>query len=411
MARIRVAHPGSNHLAYHLVAALQALGHETEFRTGIFYVPDSRLGRAVAALPAALGSRVERELRRRSNAAVDPTRVRLHPLPELVYVAAARAGMRAPRLDRVIAWRERRFDGWVARGIIDDRPDIFIGHDGAALHGLRAARAAGSVAVLNQAIGHIKSGLEILRAEAALHPEFADTLPVNPLAETVLRSTEEALAADRLLAGSDYVRDTLVAHGVEAGRIAVLPYGVDTERFRPGQREQDGVFRILFVGQISQRKGIKYLLEAVRRLKLPQAELVLVGGIAGSGDGLRPYAGLFRHVRHVPYHEVHRLYQQADLFVYPSLHEGSAFATYEALASGLPVVATPNTGAVLRDGEEGFLVPIRDVEALMERIECLYRDPALRRGLGAQARRRAEAYTWADYRRRLGGIVESWLTP
>src|SRR5262249_8217957 len=141
--------------------------------------------------------------------------------------------------------------------------------------------------------------------------------------------------------------------------------GVDVARFRPGGPRPRGQFRILFVGTLSQRKGIRYLLEAARRLRLPDAELVLAGRMVGSETAFAPYRDVFRHVTHVPYHEVHALYQDADVFVYPSLHEGSAFAVFEALASGLPVICTPNTGSVVRDGVEGFLVPVRDVDAIM----------------------------------------------
>lgn len=406
--KIRVTHPGSNHLAYHLVAALQGLGHDCDFWTGVFYWPESRVGHLLQRLPPRWAGRIERELKRRSHASVDPARVHLHPLPELIYVAAARYGLPLDRLGRVIAWRERRFDDWICRGLNRDRPQVLIGHDASTLGAFRRAEALAVFKVLNQVIGQIRVGLETLREEAALVPEFADSLPVSPPPEVVEGCTAEALAADRLLAGSEYVRDTLVQIGVDRARIDLIPYGVDCERFRPVPRANDGCFRILFVGQLSQRKGIKYLLEAVRRLKLPNAELVLVGGVVGSGKGLAPYREHFRHVTHVPYHEVHALYQQADLFVYPSLHEGSAFATYEAMASGLPVIATPNTGAPIRDGEEGYVVPIRDVETLMQRIETLYRDADLRRELGRAARVRATGFTWADYRRRLAQAIERW---
>ena len=137
---------------------------------------------------------------------------------------------------------------------------------------------------------------------------------------------------------------------------------------------------------------------------------MLVGRYVGSPTAFAAYEGLFRHVAHVPYHEVHRLYADADLFVYPSLHEGSAFATYEALASGLPVIATPNTGSVVRDGVDGFLVPPRDVEALMARIELLYRDPDRRAAMAASARTRAEAFTWTAYRRRLAAVFDGLVS-
>ena len=96
--------------------------------------------------------------------------------------------------------------------------------------------------------------------------------------------------------------------------------------------------------------------------------------------------------------------------VYPSLHEGSAFATYEALASGLPVIATPNTGSVVRDGIDGYLVPVRDVAALMEKIELLYRDAQRRAAMGAAARQRALEFTWRAYRARLAALFDGFVS-
>jgi alpha-maltose-1-phosphate synthase len=211
-----------------------------------------------------------------------------------------------------------------------------------------------------------------------------------------------------VLAPSDYVRRTLIAQGVAPERIALVPFGVRIERFRPPERpREDGVFRLLYVGQISQRKGIKYLLEAVKRLALPGLELVLVGGIVGSGAGLAPYQGCFRHVPNVPHAEVQRLFQSADLFVYPSLHEGSALAIFEAMASGLPVITTENAGSMVRDGIDGHLVPLRDPDAIAARIAELHADPARRHGMAASARRRAEQFTWGHYRERLGTVLDA----
>jgi starch synthase len=162
---------------------------------------------------------------------------------------------------------------------------------------------------------------------------------------------------------------------------------------------------VLFVGHLSQRKGIGYLLEAFRSLKLPNAELVLMGGLAGGGQGLAKYRDSFRHVAPVPHAELPEYYQQADIFVLPSLYEGSALVIYEALASGLPVITTPNSGSVVRDGMEGFVVPIRDARAVAEKIARLYEDRALCQATGAQARRRAEEFPWSAYRRRLAEFI------
>ncbi len=408
--RVLVHHPGSNHLAYNLVGGLQAEGYDAWFDTGFFYDPGGGLARAVAALPTVLRGRVERELRRRSNALVDPRRVRVWPWAELAYVATARAGLSGTRLAAAIGWRNEAMDRLVARRLRRDPARVVIGHDGSALHAARVARATGGLAVLNQVIGHLEHGLELGREEAERAPQFAESMPGSP-GWVIARHRAELAETDRVIVPSDYVHDTLTARGVPAAKIATIPYGVDVERFRPPVSPPPaGRFRVLFAGHLSQRKGIGYLLEAARRLRrLPGFELVLVGRMIGAAAAFAPYEGLFRHVPHVPFHEVHRLFQDAEIFAYPSLHEGSAFVTYEALASGLPVVTTPNAGAVVRDGIEGYLVPIRDVDALVDRIERLHADPALRATMAEAARRRALDFTWIAYRRRVAAQLDAWL--
>jgi glycosyltransferase involved in cell wall biosynthesis len=401
-----VGHPGSNHLAYQMVAALQQAGYDTSFETGLFWTGTGLLPRLTGLLPSALRDRIERELKRRSHPGVDPARVSFQPAPELMYVASTRLKLSAERQLAAIAWRNDVFDAQFAQRVLAERPRFTIGHDSSALAAQRATQSYGGLAILNQVIGHIRSGLDLFAEEARLAPEFAETLPLPP-ARVIEQCATEAREADRVIVPSDYVRDTVVAHGTEAARVFVLPYGVDTRRFRPPERprEPDGKFRVLFVGALTQRKGIKYLLEAAKRADIKGLELVCVGKLAGDAAAFAPYADVFRHVRHVPFHEVHLLFQTADVFAYPSLHEGSAFASYEALASGLPVVCTPNTGSVVRDGIEGYIVPVRDVEALVERLRRLARDPDLRARMALAARTRAEDFTWTHY----GARLATWL--
>ncbi len=410
-ARGLVGHPGSNHLAYQLVAALQKAGFDVGFETGLFWTGTGLLPKLTALLPGTLRAKVERELKRRSHAGVDPASVAFQPVPELMYVAATRLKLSAERQLAAIAWRNDVFDAQFAQRVLAERPAFTIGHDSSALAAQRATQSYGGLAILNQVIGHIRSGLDLFAEEARLAPEFAETLPLPP-ARVIEQCGIEAREADRVIVPSDYVRDTMIANGTDPSRIFVLPYGVDTQRFRPPEapRAPDGKFRVLFVGALTQRKGIKYLLEAAKRADIPGLELVCVGKLTGDPAAYGPYEKHFRHVRHVPFHEVHRLFQTADAFAYPSLHEGSAFATYEALASGLPVVCTPNTGSVVREGSEGFLVPVRDVDALVERLRLLARDGDLRARMAKAARARAEEFTWAHYGQRLSAWLGAQLS-
>ena len=403
--RIVVSHGGSNPLAYQVVSILAERGYPYRFETG-FYYREGALAAALGTLPTSLRGRVDRQLRRRRRDGIDSARVGLHPWPELLYIAATRLGLPEPYRSRLRVGRAIAVDRHVARILPSLRPERVLSFDTFALHTLRAARGLGVPSILSQCTGHLADALAIYREELALNPDFADTLATDTPPEVVERCAAEAREADRVLAPSAYVRATLERHGVEPGRIVDLPYGVDTERFRPpATARADSPFRVLYVGQIGQKKGIKYLLEAMRRLDLPDAELLLVGTVVGNGAGLVPYRDGYRHIAGVPYHEVHGLFQDADLFVYPSLHEGSPFAVLEAMASGLPVITTPNAGTHVRDHVDGFVLPIRDTDGMMARIEELYRDRDLRLAMGRAARERACGFTWERYGAGLDAVL------
>jgi glycosyltransferase involved in cell wall biosynthesis len=166
---------------------------------------------------------------------------------------------------------------------------------------------------------------------------------------------------------------------------------------------------VAFAGQIGLRKGIPYLLDAFHGLERLNCRLLLIGQVLGDGQWLAKYDGHYEHVPFVPRAELARYLRRADVFVYPSLREGSALAIYEALASGLPVITTPNSGSVVRDTIEGFVIAPGDVDALADRIEQLVVNEDLRTAMGEAARKRAEEYSWSNYHRRLVAVIREAL--
>jgi glycosyltransferase involved in cell wall biosynthesis len=404
-----VSHPGHLLVAYQAAQALQEAGLLDYFETG-FYYKNSRFSRfLLSLLPQQVAAWLLKQLRRRVHEGLSSQRIKTHPAAEIFYVMFARLHFLKALSEKIIRSRNEYFDSVVAHVVRKLRPHAVICYDSCALKTFEAAREVGTLCILDQVIGHIKTGASILSEERQLHPEFADTIPETTAEWALKRCTLEATAADRIIAASEYVRDSLIMNGVSPSKIKLCPYGVDTERFRPVEKIDNRPFQILFVGQLSQRKGIKYLLEAFKRLHLEKAELVLMGGMTGSGAGLKSYEGFFKHISHVPYSELPQYYQSADIFVYPSLHEGSALAIYEALASGLPVITTQNSGSVVQDGVEGFIVPIRDIEALQKKILLLYHNKNLRNRMSRQARKRAESFTWEAYRQRLASLVQQFI--
>ncbi|HZX31373.1 MAG TPA: glycosyltransferase family 4 protein, partial [Rhodocyclaceae bacterium] len=288
------------------------------------------------------------------------------------------------------------------------KPDVVICYDSCALHTFGACREAGSVAVLDQTACLPSHGADILREEVRLHGEAIDAMNVPEWLAELCR--QEALAADWVLAPSKLVRDGLIANGVPMERIAMLHYGVDVERFHPSVgRRKEGPFRVLYVGRLSRPKGVRYLLQAFSELALDNAELLMVGTVTDAEDILERYRGVFRHVSQVPSREIQAWFQTADIFVFPSLLEGMPLVVLEAMATGLPVITTENAASVVRDGIDGYVVPIRDVETLKDKIRALYLDRGLREQMGRQARLRAESFTWDAYGKGLCSLVEGWV--
>ena len=218
------------------------------------------------------------------------------------------------------------------------------------------------------------------------------------------RDHEKYQLADLILVPSIFARDAVLALGAPPERVTVVPYGVDASWLDEVPRPQPG--RVLFVGAVGLRKGVPYLAEAMRILRRRgvKCEVRVVGPVEPELAANPAFEGP-TYVGSVPRSEMRREFLQADLFVLPSVAEGSATVTYEALACGLPVVTTHNAGSVVRDGADGFIVPIRDAKTLADRIEEIVSNRELRGRLSAQARERAREYTWERYGERLIAAV------
>ncbi len=403
-----VAHPGTQH-SYETALAVQDAGLLRRYITGFYYKPEGAIGCGLRLLPASIRSKAERAFGRRHKDGLDPGRIQTCPALELVCAAARRLAASPGFTYDVRRWRNDWFDGLVARILAREEPAAVLCFNDCAQKTFRRAKSLNVLCILDQTIAHVRTALRLESEEGDRFSDFAEGPRAEAVEWIVARSSAELSLADLVLAGSEYVKTSLIEQGVDPARVVVMPYGVDTERFRPARRPADGAFRLLFVGQINRRKGIQYLLEAVKQLKLSGMELVLVGNPAGAEKGLARYRDYFTHVPNMPHDEVHTVFQRGDVFVYPSLHEGSALAIYEALASGLAVITTPNSGSVVRDGIDGFIVPIRDVEALKEKILLLYANTGLREEMARNARQRVEEFTWKAYRRRLGTLLQRLL--
>ncbi len=280
------------------------------------------------------------------------------------------------------------------------RADVVVASYHVAWPAFKRARELGRRTVLNYPIAHHRWQYRFFESRARQYPEFAAALPrFGDIASHGAALDREIELADMILVGSSFVRDTFISEGVAPEKMRVIPYGADTKRFSPPTAPRTAAaFRALFVGQIGERKGVSHLLQAYRAFRKPDTELHLVGDYVHGSEAYRSYGDLYRHTPNVPQPQLAEIFRGADVFVFPTLVEGMPMVVLEAMASGLPVIVTPNgPGDVVRDGIDGFIVPVGDTDAIVERLERLHADRSLREQMGRNARQQAEQWTWARY--------------
>ncbi len=292
-------------------------------------------------------------------------------------------------------WTDAVFDVWAQHQV--PPCEVYHGWGNMCLRQLRVAHRRGTRTIVERASSHTLTQARLLAEEA---DRWGLRQPLT-VASAIQRALAENEETDFVEVPSQFVYESFLSHGIPPSKIILNPFGVDTERFAPSVAKQTRPFRALFVGQVGLRKGVLDMLEAWRRAAIPGGELHIAGQISPEMPPLLArYRGL-TGVTFMGHIDPVRAYQAADVFVFPSIEEGSALVTYEAMASGLPVVVTPNCGSIARDGEDGYVVPIREPDRVAECLVMLTEDPDRRHAMGATARRHVEQYTWSRYGERL----------
>ena len=256
----------------------------------------------------------------------------------------------------------------------------------------------------------------ILSEELSYTPEAEFSIraehEMNASKEMLYRLDQESHLASSILVASAFTKESLVENGVSADKITVLPYGVDSVRFNAklNYTKNNGTIKILFVGQMVQRKGLSYLLEALKRLKSEHVELTIVGrGRIDEGllDAYRPFVS-FSVISGLSHSALIDCFHSHDVMVLPSLIEGFGHVILEAMSAGLPVICTKNTAGpdLFLSGNEGIVVPIRDSDAIARSIEDLASDKLKLEIMGTCAAATARQFTWSKH---IDGIKDFYI--
>lgn len=279
------------------------------------------------------------------------------------------------------------FDGYVATLIErTPNPEILMSWANHCLFTMRSLPWSTSVVTLHSA--HPMLTESILKHEVGWRPRGFLTI----------KCAKELEECNHILTSSEWVRNSLVPYGLEH-KAKIIPLGADLNTFHPGEREDDK-FRVIFVGSNWIQKGLIYLLRAWKNLKLKDAELVIAGIKEETGKKILEQV-IKSDIPNIkwgwyPKEELARAYRNSDVMCLPSLQDGFGLVVIEAMASGIPVIVSSNTGAAqhIYNGRNGFIVPAKNVDTLQGFIEILYYDRAQGRKMGNQAVKMAQNFTW-----------------
>lgn len=405
------SHPTGNADVRQTALALYEGELLSEFWTCINWNPDTALARL---LPA----RVRRQFERR--AFLPATRPLTHGYPwrevgrlfapalHLEFLTRHESGFLS--VDAVF----QSLDAKVAKRLskLPDVRGVYAKEDGA-LDSFRVAKSRGLKCFYELPIGYWRAGHEIYNEEKEREPEWAATLTgMRDSPAKLARKDEELQLADVVLVASSFTRSTLKSAPPVSAPVYVTPYGAPEAVETPNLERADASrLKVLFVGALSQRKGLSYLLRAMEMLR-GRADLTIIGQkmdapCAPLDAALRQH----RWIKSLPHAEILREMRGHDVLAFPSLFEGFGLVIAEAMSQGIPVIATPHTAGpdIISDGEDGFVVPVRCAEAIAEKLTWMLENPDALREMKLAAWNKAKVLAWEEYRASLRQIIRSTI--
>lgn len=269
------------------------------------------------------------------------------------------------------------FDRAMASGLVGPE-EMFMGFVGKTLRSFHCARRIGFRHLELVAVNSHVNNLRRLHQQARQQLQIESSWLNEAQRTKTLREYE---LADHIYVHSEYTRQSFIDAGIDPARLK-RTYLRPAARFTPpAERPDDGVFRVVYVGRLDATKGIPLLLEAFSRLRINDAELTLVGGWSTRTMRRLVEEWMYRdaRIRLAPGDPLPVLHR-ADLLVHPTYEDGFGYAPVEALACGVPVVVTEDTGMkeLVQEDVNGYVVPTGDWPALLERMEYVARHPLIR---------------------------------
>jgi glycosyltransferase involved in cell wall biosynthesis len=387
-------------------AVLNALDHANRLAKFVTTLGWSTGSPFVRAMPESLRSQLARR-------AYDLPhyKIKTHPAREMVRLLAEELGLRGltrhetgwasidrvwNNLDQVTAdYLRQNYERLKVRGVY--------AYEDCAERSLEAARELGLRRIYDLPIAYWETSQRLLGEEAQRYPQWEPTLGgTRDSAAKLARKTRELELAEIVICPSSFVLDSLPEKTRASKKCVMAPFGspaVESENRSCMTDTTTSPMRFLFAGALTQRKGLADLFAAMKLVGSKEADLVVMGSPILPMSFYRNEFASFVYEPPRPHAEVLRLMRSCDVLVLPSIVEGRALVQQEAMACGLPLIATRNAGGedLIVEGKTGFLVPTGDPAAIAEKIVWFLQNRGQLPGMGAAARAKAAELTWPAY--------------
>lgn len=391
---------------------MQRLDRLDRFVTSSYYDPQRWPDRMLGVSP-----RLHRTLSKRHLVGLDGAKVGRRPSLEWPEIWHRNLRRNRGAAEKAMFRRDLRFDDWVSRRVVpvrcrqdDSSPTWFWGFQGSCRQSLAAAQQQGAKAICEFATAHVTAAVRILNEEAEKHPDWAGTISNFHFPSWYREHLEaEPHAADVCIAASDFTRRSLLEVGIQKERIEILPLAADLEQFAFERRAVGGKLKVLFVGGVGQRKGFRYLIDAIQRLDSAQVQLSVLGPLPPDTRPLDAVSAHFQYLGQTDQSGVAAEMLRHDVMVLPSVFEGFGLVIVEAMATGMPVIASTHSCGpeVIREGMDGFVIEPNDVEGMAGHLHTLASNRDRCVEMGVSASQRARDFGWEGHQSRLSKVLES----
>ena len=312
-------------------------------------------------------------------------------------------------IDNVSLNLSKKVAHYIERNSNDERIKNVYGYEDSALSAFEAASKHDIRCIYELPIAYWKHMHDLLAQEMELRPEWGPTLVFDQdSSEKLERKERELELADTIVCPSDFVYDSLPNSIRNNKNCIINKYGAPEAVLPPLVNNSAKKIKFLFVGSMSQRKGLADLLEAFNEIKRPDVELTIIGSPLMPMSFYYSIYPHFKHIRSVSNSEVLEVMRSCDVFVLPSIVEGRALVQLEAISMGLPLIITPNTGGcdLVEDGKTGFIVPIRSSRAIMQKVNWFADNKNILYDMKKYVQDYARRLGWKDFRDGIRKIVE-----